>query len=188
MNDVRTAPHNNDAEISVLGSVLLDPNILTLSALSTLRPEHFYREAHRIIWSVIQELRDTERPVDPVMLAEGLKQRGKFEDVGGFNTLIGLSEQVPTSAYAEHYARIVQEKAHLRALISHSGSVMRLAYQDDGSLEELDAHAAAPPQFDFGERDELVHLDDALSTVLDQAVNGSGPRGLTPAWPTWTST
>ena len=78
MSDVRIPPHNNDAEVSVLGSMLIDSDVMALSAVSTLQPEHFYRESHRIIWSVMQELLATERPVDLVMVSEGLKQRGKF--------------------------------------------------------------------------------------------------------------
>lgn len=178
MNDIRVPPHNNEAEISVIGSVFLDSDVMALNGMSTLEPQHFYREGHRIIWSVMQELRRTERPIDLVMVSEGLRQYGKLDEVGGNSYLIGLGDQVPTSAYAEHYARIVLEKAHLRALISHSAGVMRRAYDDNGNLEDLDSYAAAPPQFDYGERDDLVHLDDALSAVLEQAVNGSGPRGF----------
>ncbi|WP_261664607.1 replicative DNA helicase [Deinococcus sp. Marseille-Q6407] len=132
----RIAPHSNDAEISVLGSILLDNDVL--SALGdTVTPEMFYREGHRKIYRAMQKLQERGEPVDLVTLSEDLRVGGQLDEVGGLPYLIGLSDQVPTAAYAEHYARIVSEKYTLRQLIGAAGRVMQLAYDGAQPLEDL---------------------------------------------------
>ncbi|WP_102126430.1 replicative DNA helicase [Deinococcus planocerae] len=132
----RVPPHSNDAEISVLGSILLDND--TLAQLGdTVSPEMFYREGHRKIFAAMRTLQERGEPVDLVTLSEDLRVRGQLDEVGGLTYLIGLADQVPTAAYAEHYARIVQEKHTLRQLISASGKAMQLAYEAQLPLEDL---------------------------------------------------
>ena len=132
----RVPPHSTEAEVSVLGSVLLDND--TLSGLGdAVSPEMFYREGHRKIFAAMRTLQERGEPVDLVTLSEDLRVKGQLDEVGGLAYLIGLSEQVPTAAYAEHYARIVQEKHTLRQLISASGRAMQLAYDAALPLEDL---------------------------------------------------
>ena len=132
----RIPPHNNDAEISVLGSILLDNDAL-IQLGDTVNPEMFYREGHRKIFACMRGLQERGEPVDLVTLSDDLRTRNQLDEVGGLGYLIGLSEQVPTAAYAEHYARIVQEKHTLRTLIQASGRVMQLAYEAQLPLEDL---------------------------------------------------
>jgi len=132
----RIPPHNNDAEISVLGSVLLDNDALIQLGDSVVS-EMFYREGHRKIFSCMRGLQERGEPVDLVTLSDELRRLNQLDEVGGLSYLIGLSEQVPTAAYAEHYARIVQEKHTLRTLIQASGRVMQLAYEAQLPLEDL---------------------------------------------------
>ncbi|AEB10847.1 replicative DNA helicase [Marinithermus hydrothermalis] len=160
----RVPPHNLEAETSVLGAVLLDNEILNrLEGVIT--ANSFYKEAHRKIWTAIEALAARNEPVDLVTLTEELRSRGELEAVGGVTYLVGLSESTPTAAYAEHYARIVAEKATLRRLIAAAGEVMRLAYDEAGSLDEiLDAAgkkilevSVQGPQHEFQTMKELVH-------------------------------
>jgi replicative DNA helicase len=132
----RIPPHNNDAEISVLGSILLDSDAL-IQLSDSVTAEMFYREGHRKIFTSMRGLQERGEPVDLVTLSDELRTRGQLDEVGGLSYLIGLSEQVPTAAYAEHYARIVQEKHTLRTLIQASGRVMQLAYEAQLPLEDL---------------------------------------------------
>lgn len=132
----RVPPHNNDAEVSVLGSILLDNDVL-LQLGDTLSPEMFYREGHRKIFAAMRTLQSRSEPVDLVTLSDELGRIRQLDDVGGPTYLIGLSEQVPTAAYAEHYARLVQEKHTLRQLISASGKAMQMAYEGQLPLEDL---------------------------------------------------
>ncbi len=131
----RVPPHNLEAESSVLGSILLDNEVL--SGLSELRPEMFYRESHRKIFAAVQGLSERGEPVDLVTLVDELRARKQLEDVGGIAYLAGLPDMVPTALYAEAYLRILQEKYTLRQLITASGQVMQLAYNAEGALEDL---------------------------------------------------
>ena len=131
----RVPPHNLEAESSVLGSILLDNEVL--SGLSELRPEMFYRESHRKIFAAVQGLNERGEPVDLVTLVDELRARKQLEDVGGIAYLAGLPDMVPTALYAEAYLRILQEKYTLRQLITASGQVMQLAYNAEGALEDL---------------------------------------------------
>ncbi|WP_373284791.1 replicative DNA helicase [Deinococcus wulumuqiensis] len=157
-------PHSNDAEISVLGSVLLDND--TLAALGdTVTPEMFYREGHRKIFAAMRRLQEQREPVDLVTLTEHLRVSGDLDNVGGIPYLIGLSEQVPTAAYAEHYARIVQEKHTLRQLIQASGKAMQLAYEQQLPLEDL-LDKAEKMIFEVAEQKKKGEAFQAMNEVV----------------------
>ena len=150
-------PHSIEAEQSVLGAILLDHE--ALDALEGLlpTPEAFYLEAHRRIYKAMQALRARRLPVDLVTLSEELRARGDLEAVGGLTYLVSLQESVPTALYAEHYARIVAEKWALRRLIHAAGEAMRLAYEEEGSVDEI--------------------LDQAGRKVLELALTGREEEG-----------
>ncbi len=133
----RIPPHSLEAERSVLGSILLDPEVLDAVESLLPSPEAFYAEAHRRIYRAMQALRARGHPVDLVTLTEELARQGELDRVGGAGYLVELSESTPTAAYAEHYARIVAEKWTLRRLIQAAGEAMRLAYEEAGSLDEI---------------------------------------------------
>jgi replicative DNA helicase len=132
----RLPPQNLDAEQSVLGSILLDNEVFaTIEGLLT--AEHFYKEGHRKIYRAMERLFRRGEPMDMVTVTEELRQKGELEGMGSVPYLIGLMDSVPTAAYAEHYAKIVGEKATLRDLISASGSIMQQAYDQATPLEEI---------------------------------------------------
>ncbi len=160
----RVPPHNNDAEISVLGSILLENDVL-LQLGDTLSPEMFYREGHRKIFASMRNLQERGEPVDLVTLSDELTKRGTLDDVGGLTYLIGLSDQVPTSAYAEHYARLVQEKFTLRQLISASSQAMKLAYDGQLPLEDL-LDKAEKMIFEVAEHKKKGDQYQAMSDVV----------------------
>lgn len=132
----RIPPHNLEAEASVLGSVLLDSEVLDRLE-GTLSAEAFYKEGHRKIWLAMEHLRARNEPIDLVTLSDELRTRGELDEVGGLSYLVGLSETTPTAAYADYYARIVAEKWTLRRLINAAGEAMRMAYEEAGSLEDI---------------------------------------------------
>lgn len=148
----RIPPHNLEAEASVLGSVLLDSEVLDRLE-GTLIAESFYKEGHRKIWACMEQLRARGEPVDLVTLSNELAIRGELDLAGGLSYLVGLSENTPTAAYAEYYGRIVAEKWTLRRLIEAAGEAMKMAYEESGSLEEI--------------------LDGAGRRVLEVALAGS---------------
>lgn len=160
----RVPPHNLDAEASVLGSVLLDSEVLDRLE-GILSAEAFYKESHRKIWTAMAGLRAKRDPVDLVTLSEELRQIGELESSGGLSYLVGLSESTPTAAYADYYGRIVAEKWTLRKLIQATGEAMRMAYDEVGSIEDiLDSAgrmvlevATQGAQSEFQTMRELVH-------------------------------
>jgi len=124
----RIPPQNLDAEQSVLGSMLLDRDAIA-RVVEALRPEDFYRDVHRTIYTAMLELFERGEPVDLVTVTNKLGGMGKLEDVGGATYLASLPNTVPTAANAEFYAGIVLEKAMLRALIGAGTHIASLGYE-----------------------------------------------------------
>ncbi|HEY4233203.1 MAG TPA: DnaB-like helicase N-terminal domain-containing protein, partial [Lacipirellulaceae bacterium] len=116
----RQPPRSNEAERAVLGSLLLLPEVCDEVAL-ILRPDDFYDQAHARIYHHILAMHEGGRPVELSLLLQQLKDAGEYEVVGGAAYLLEMSQEVATAAHAEHYARIVRDKAVLRSLI-HAGT------------------------------------------------------------------
>jgi|FaiFalDrversion2_1042247.scaffolds.fasta_scaffold00052_6 replicative DNA helicase len=132
----RVPPQNLEAEMGVLGSMLLDRDAIA-QVVEILRPEDFYREAHRIIYSTILELFDRGEPVDLITVTDRLRDQGKLEEVGGAAYIAALLNSVPTAANAEYYARIVLQKSILRALIRVGTQIAHLGFEGEEDVEAL---------------------------------------------------
>ncbi len=129
-------PQNIEAEQAVLGSMLLDRDIIDLVA-DFLRDEDFYRKEHRDIYNVIIFLREEGEPVDLVTVTERLRLKGKLDGVGGAAYLSSLASVVPTAANAVHYARIVAEKSLLRDLIKAASRIVQHAYEESMEVNDI---------------------------------------------------
>jgi replicative DNA helicase len=116
----RQPPRSVEAERAVLGSLLLLPEVCDEVAL-ILRADDFYDDAHGRIFRHILRMHEDGRPVDPQLLVQALKDAGEYDVVGGAAYLLEMSQEVATAAHAEHFARIVRDKAVLRSLI-HAGT------------------------------------------------------------------
>lgn len=132
----RTPPNNQEAEQSVLGSIMLD-NEVYAQLEGTITADQFYKEAHRKIFRAMERLHRQGDPIDLVTLTDSLRQTGDLEGVGSVAYLIGLADSVPTAAYAESYARIVTEKATLRDLIGAGGRIMQTAFDQALPLADV---------------------------------------------------
>jgi replicative DNA helicase len=130
----KVPPQSIEAEESVLGGILIDNNALD-RALELIIAEDFYREAHRKIMRAIIELSERHEPVDLVTLADALRGRNELQDIGGAAYLAELTERVPTAANVAHYARIVKDKAILRALIETSTEIALRSYEAPANVE-----------------------------------------------------
>ena len=130
----KVPPHSIDAEESVLGGILLDNNALD-RALELIIAEDFYREAHRKIMRAIMELSERLEPVDLVTLSDALRSRNELQEVGGATYLAELTERVPTAANVAYSARIVKDKAMLRALIETSTEIAMRSYEAPANVE-----------------------------------------------------
>jgi replicative DNA helicase len=132
----RVPPQSKEAERCVLGSMLRDNSIIG-DVLQVIREENFYSDAHQKIYRGITGLYDRGHPVDTVLLADWLKQQNLIEDIGGYVYLGELWDAAPTAANAQHYARIVRDKAILRNLIHASNEILRDAHDHIMPAEEL---------------------------------------------------
>jgi len=106
--DTRIPPQNLEAEQGVLGSMLLDRDAIA-RVIEALRPEDFYRDAHRVIYAAMSDLFERGEPVDLITVTNRLAVQGKIEDVGGATYLASLPNVVPTAANVDFYASIVLE-------------------------------------------------------------------------------
>ena len=133
----RTPPHAMDAERAVLGALLLEPGAYESVVDETLRPEHFYRPAHGIIFRVISELHAAAEPIDTLTVVDELLRRGQLEQIGGAAAISQLEALLPTAAHVAAYARLVREKAILRQLIENATNVVQSAYAQNKRVAEI---------------------------------------------------
>ncbi len=166
----RLPPQNQEAERCVLGSMLRH-NPAIDEVLQVLRKEDLYADAHQKIFETIVALNDRGgQPVDTVILAEALKQRGWLDDVGSYEYLMDLWDSIPTAANVEYYARIVREKALLRNLILTTTEVLGEAYKQTMPADQL-IETAQRQIFDLAEKGLTSHL-----TTLEQAIHETFDR------------
>jgi replicative DNA helicase len=131
---IRVPPHNEDAERSVLGAILLDNRVLD-ELLGTLEPDDFYREPHRHVFRAMQSLHVRGEAVDVITLADWLGAEGLLEASGGPTYLARLASEVPSAANVAHYANIVRKKASLRRFILTSDALISECYSDVNDVE-----------------------------------------------------
>ncbi len=132
----RVPPQNNEAEMAVLGSMLLEENAVS-QAVELLDEKVFYKDAHKKIFTAIVDIYQENKPVDLVTTTERLKSRKAFDDIGGASYLASLPQAVPTAANVSYYAKIVREKYIMRSLITTGTQIVTDAYEGDANTEEL---------------------------------------------------
>lgn len=128
----RVPPQNIEAEMALLGSMLLEGEAIG-QVLELVQEPSFYKDSHKKIFSAIVRLYEQGRSVDLVTLTDLLKKEGILEEVGNASYLTSLASFVPTAANVEHYARIVREKSILRNLIHTATQIAAACY--DGTEE-----------------------------------------------------
>lgn len=167
----RTPPHAMEAERSLLGSILLDPQVLNDVVEIVPSPESFYKESHGTIYKALVDTFDAHQSGDLVQLTETLRARGVLDRVGGTGYLMELAEAVPSAASAPYYARLIADAARLRKLIDAAGEILHDAYTGadgtpDGAKRVIDL--AEKRIFDIASEDinaepeslkELLHAE-----------------------------
>jgi len=148
------ALYNLDAERTLLGALLLDPEKLN-EVSPLLSEEDFYDSVNRTIFAAVVRLHDERAGVDPVTTAEALRGDAKFEQVGGLQYLVRLTSDVPTSSLAVRYAQIIQEHARKRRLAHTAATLAERVKQNSHSVEEL---------VEFAEQQLLEHSRGGTTT------------------------
>ncbi len=150
----RLPPHSIEAEEAILGSLLIDPDAI-FEVATFLRPEHFYREHNRWIYSAILDLSDRREPVDFITLTEELRKREQLESLGGEAYIISLINTVPTSINAKSYGRLVEAAATRRRMITAASTIANLAYEEDEDINVVELQSAVQDK-------PLVKLVDSI--------------------------
>ncbi len=129
-------PQSIEAEESLLSAILLDNNTL-LDVVEILTAADFYRTAHQKIFAAITGLFDKGEPIDLVTLANNLKEKDQLDAVGGASYLARLVDAVPLAVNAQHYAKIIADKASLRHLIEKANAIAKRCYDDRGNVDDV---------------------------------------------------
>lgn len=165
----KVPPQNVDAEMSLLGAVLIDEE--TLADISEhVTAKDFYEKRHGEIYGAMMRLYEKHRPVDLLTLTEELKKKGELEGIGGSAYLTELTNYVPTAAHAEAYAELVSQKAIRRRLIKASADISELGFDEEYSTQELleKAEAELFSVSDQSLKQDLVSLESILTDSFDR--------------------
>jgi len=165
----KVPPQNLDAEMSLLGAVLIDED--TLADISEhVKPKDFYDKRHGLIYDAMMRLYEKHKPVDLLTLTEELKKKNDIETIGGSAYLTELTNYVPTAAHAEAYAELVQQKAIRRRLIKASADISEMGFDEETSTAELleQAEAQLFSVSDQSLNQDLVSLESILTESFDR--------------------
>ena len=132
----KVPPNDVEAEQAVIGSMLTDQEAV-VSAIETLKPEDFYREDNKIIYTAITNIYSRAEPIDIITLKAELSSMGKLEAVGGLEYIVELPDKVPTTANVDRYIKIVEEKSMLRNLIKTANEILSLGYEQTENVEDI---------------------------------------------------
>ncbi|MCM8781028.1 MAG: replicative DNA helicase [Candidatus Omnitrophica bacterium] len=133
-------PQNLEAEMAVLGSMLMDENAISV-AVESLTKDYFYKDDHKKIFEAIVELYNSNKAVDLITLSDELRRKAILDEIGGVSFLTALVNSVPTPANINHYVNIVREKSISRNLINNATKIISLCYYSEGNIDELVDHA-----------------------------------------------
>src|SRR6202011_305010 len=146
-------PNNLEAERSVLGAVILDNNALN-AAIENLKPEDFFLDQHRRVFTQMIALGESQQAIDLITLTEELHRRGDLEAAGGAPYLASLADGMCRVSNVTHYAKIVIKKAILRNLIHATDNIQLRAFE--------------------GEDGAAAIYDNALSTIVEVGTSVAG--------------
>jgi replicative DNA helicase len=165
----KVPPHDDVAEQSVLGAILLDKDAM-VDVAEFLRADHFYKESHALIFSAMLALYESHEPIDVVSLTAQLKSDGNLKAVGGASYLSDLLNIVPTSAHAQRYGRIIQENHTKRELVQVGARITELAFKDEGSAISI-VDSAEQQIFAISQqatKRDFIPIKDALASSFDR--------------------
>lgn len=156
-------PFSLEAEQAVIGSVLIEPAVLS-DISDSIKPEYFYLPQHQSIFKVMWEMNFYNKPIDAVTVLNELKNQGIYDDAGGKEYLIRLADMVPSASNIESYVSIIREKYNIRSVILAARDIINDASKDDVDSSSL-LDSAEKRIFDIRQDKEsegLVHIRDVI--------------------------
>jgi len=178
-------PHSLDAEVSVLGSMILNNETIDV-VIPLLKSESFYSPAHQSIFEAAVALHENGRAVDTITLRDELERRGLLDAVGGVEYLDSLIHAVPAAANVEHYAEIVRDKAILRELLTTARAILDEASHARASSREI-LDQAQSRIFRIAEettRANLVPIREVLKATFERIDRARDRTGMLTGLPT----
>ncbi|MCT1801828.1 replicative DNA helicase [Kocuria sp. WRN011] len=178
----RSLPHDNVAEQSVLGGMLLSKDAIA-DVVEVLRGVDFYKPAHESVYDAVISLYGRGEPADAITVGDELTKRGEIERIGGVAYLHSLIASVPTAANAGFYAEIVRERAVLRRLVEAGTKIAQLGYSQDGEVDDI-VNEAQGEIYQVAERrtsEDYVVLSEVMESAVDEieaAGNREGMQGV----------
>lgn len=175
-------PHNNEAEQSVLGSVLIDENA-SITVFASLKEDDFYMEVHQLIFNAMNAVYSSNRPIDFVTLTDELNKNGNLDAVGGYEYITKLTNIVPSTVNLDFYIDIVKNCSLRRKLIGVGQEIISKSYETESEDVMSNAEKLI---FEIGkseERGEVVKIADTIDEVIGKfeliQKDKSALRGIT---------
>lgn len=165
-------PQNIEAEIAVLGALMIDENAIVKVA-DFLSAEDFYRSAHKLIFEAIIKLYEKQEPIDILNVANVLTEQKKLEKIGGSAYLADLVGSVASSSNIASYARVVQKKATLRRLIEAASQIGELGQSENEDVEKV-LDEAEKKLFAVSQkhmRQDFIPIKDILGEAFERIEN-----------------
>ena len=171
-------PHSIVAEQCLIASMMLDKELVG-TVLAKVDREAFYLADHAIIYNIILQLYEANRPIDAIILREELAKRGQLDEIGGTAYLAEILNTVPSSANGMHYSDIVRDKYLLRTLISASNDSLREAYAPHESVDQI-IDRAEKRVFEIANKKISNHATPLGEVAMEvyEMLEGSGRKGI----------
>lgn len=181
----KTMPYSVEAEQSVLGGVLIDSNSIAVVS-EIVKESDFYFEHNRNIFAVMQDLFNSNQPIDIVTVSDLLTRKGLIEKIGGISYLSSIASAVPTTANITQYAEIVSQKATLRKLVDAGSTIMNLGYDAPDGVESAVVQAEKAI-FDITQNNDsngVVHIREVLGDSFRMMQEMADKKGKVSGVPT----
>ena len=181
----RLPPQNTEAERSLLGSLLIDPDAI-MKIGGQVHPGDFYREQHRAVFDAVAQLATRNEKTDFVTVCDQLTRAGRLEDAGGEAYIADLINAVPTAFHVEHYAAIVRRASILRRIIQGATQMVAEAYEpnaDPGQVLDEAEHLIFSIASEARVRD-FEPIREVLHEFSEQLMFRVEHRGLPTGVPT----
>lgn len=175
----KTQPSNTEAEASILGAILLNPDISD-EVFDFIQPRDFSDSRYRILYEVMFQLWKQEKAIDLIVIREELKKSGLFDKVGGGETLLEIQDRVPASANIHEYITIVHSKGILREVIKTAQGILDESLSEGADSDEI-LDRAEQQIFGISEkRDSALgnRIGDLLDPILERMKEGTSTAGI----------
>lgn len=179
--DLKIPPYSEEAEVSVVGAMLLSKDAINV-VTESLKTDDFYIEPHRMIYEAILALDTRNEPSDMVTVSEELKRQGNLEAAGGIEYLANVTSSVAAVSNTKYYCEIIKEKSTLRSLIDAADKILAMGYSKEATAIQV-MESAEDSIFRINEASNkkgLVHLKEVLvESFKEMEKRANNPNSLT---------